>query len=221
MELKFGGERKKTERQPGIETMMLTWPECLYRERDGKIRLALLDEADRQGLTPEENKARRYLLEKRYGKTTKDGTPDKYMGAWLEVTFAYEGLKKKKEPSKSSVKSIDKILKSIGLDAYDFGEMGEKVLYDELYHMAVLFINLSLEDKQYSSVILGFGHISEDKLQRKIARDVVKTGYIVPEVVKFKHYELWEKAALEAYVDYFPDMEDYIEGLKSGEITMN
>ena len=37
-----------------VESMMLTWPECFYKEKEAETRFALLEEAQRQELTPEE-----------------------------------------------------------------------------------------------------------------------------------------------------------------------
>ena len=216
MDLEFG-KRGVSKEVPSIETKMLAWPECLYREKDENIRFQLVEEAEKQKLQPEETKIRRYLLDHRYEKPGKDGKrADNYMRIWLEISFAYESVRRGR-PSRSGIKGIEKALKKCGLLDFDFGEIGEKILYQEIYHMGVLYINLCLEDKQYNSVLLGLGHMSEDKVMRKIARDMVKVGYYVPEVVKFAHYEIWQKAVVDAYEDFCPDNHDYVEQLKSGE----
>ena len=215
MNLEFGQRAKKD--VVSVETKMLSWPECLYREKDAAERLALLAEAERQNLQPEETKLRRYLLDHRYQKGSKDKViPDNFMRVWLEVSFGYESIRKGKVPLRLE-KSISREMKKCGLLDYEFGELGEQILYHELYHMAVLYINLCLEDKQYRSLILGIGHMSDDKLSKKIARDMVKTGYLVPEAVKFPHYEVWERAVMDAYEGFYPDNADYVEQLKNGE----
>lgn len=219
MDLEFGGKGVKKEK-PSIETKMLAWPECLYREKDEKIRFQLLEEAERQELQMKETKIRRYLLDHRYEKPNREGKrPDHYMRLWLELAFAYECVRKGRL-SGSSEKKINKALELCGLKDYDFGDSGRMILYQEFYHMAVLYINLCLEDKQYKSIILGLGHMNSEKLSKKIARDVIKVGYFVPEFVKFPNYEIWEKAVMDAYGDFYPDNDEYVEALKNNEIMM-
>lgn len=71
-------EPKKKEEGPDLQQKMLNWPDCYYREREPRIRKQLLDEADRQHLTPEDNGMRRKLFTLRYGdgKLTGESVPD-------------------------------------------------------------------------------------------------------------------------------------------------
>lgn len=216
MEIAF---KKKTaeKEKPSIETMMVTWPECFYREGDAAVRLALLNEADKQGLTKEDNVIRRQLLEKRYPAIKKAGKMTKAdvgLRLWLTISFAGDTIKGDKVARRSE-KDILKEAKILGLDSLQ-GDQAERLLYRELYHIAFLYFNLSMGDKQYSSIILGFGHMSDKKVAQKLARDLAKVAVFVPDIVKFPHYEIWKEALCDAYRDGFPDEVDYLELLLKG-----
>ena len=205
-------KKKKTVEQerPSVAAMMNAWPDCFYNEGDAQIRRDLLDEADRQALTPEENALRRRLIDKRYVKVKKDGkmaTADMYLRLWFSISFAGDSMRGDKIPKRSE-KDIAKELKSLDITTLESEE--EKAL---LYHTATLYFSLSMGDKQYGSVILGFGRMSDQKVAQKIARDVVKVGCTVPELVRFTHYDIWQKALTDAYRDVFPDEADYLARL--------
>ena len=220
MDLTFG---KKTQGTgvPSAATMMVTWPECLYKEKEPMIRFMLLDEADHQGLTPDENVIRRRLMESRYPTFKKNArsTEDHYLKLWLFMSFAADNIKREKLP-RSAQKDILKLHKELGIGDLT-GETEQNLLYRELYHMTILYINLSLEDKRYGSLIFGFGRLSDDKLAKKIARDAYKVGHRVPELLKFANYEIWEKAVRDAYCEFFPDNREYLRGLIEGTAEEN
>ena len=212
MELTFGKKTKKEER-PSLKTLMVTWPECFYKEKEPALRLALLGEAERQGLTPQENVIRRKYIEKRYTKAGRDGsvTADLYLKLWLLMSYAADTTKKAKVP-RSAERDIRKLYKELGFDE-PISEEEKILLYQELYHMAILYINLSLEDKSYGSLLLGFGRMSDQKLAQKIGRDCYKVGYRVPEILKLENREFWEQVIQDAYGAYFPDEREYLTDL--------
>ena len=219
MELTFGKKTRQEER-PSIETLMVTWPECFYKEKEPAIRFALLEEAERQGLTPKENSFRRRLIEKRYTKGN-DGktTADLYLKLWLLMTYGADTTKKARLP-RSAEKDIRKLYKELGLEE-SYGEEEQILLYQEIYHMAILYINLSLEDKSYGSILLGFGRMSDQKLAQKVGRDCYKVGYRVPEILKFENYKFWEKVIQDAYGAYFPDEREYLSDLIAATEAQN
>ena len=209
-------KKKKTVEQerPSVAAMMNAWPDCFYNEGDAQIRRDLLDEADRQALTPEENALRRRLIDKRYVKVKKDGkmaTADMYLRLWFSISFAGDSMRGDKIPKRSE-KDIAKELKSLDITTLE-SEEEKALLYREFHHTATLYFSLSMGDKQYGSVILGFGRMSDQKVAQKIARDVAKVGCTVPELVRFTHYDIWQKALTDAYRDVFPDEADYLARL--------
>ena len=83
-----------------------------------------------------------------------------------------------------------------------------ELLYREFYHTAVLYINLGYKDKRYGSVMFGLGKLSDEKMEQKLCDDMFSVGYIVPEIVRFTRYEVWERAVKDAFTEYFPDGEE-------------
>ena len=200
--------RKKSEilkeKEEEILRRLLNWPECFYREREPKIRGQLLEAAEKQGLTPEENGIRRKLYERRYPSTGE--TKDNYLKAWLDLRFAYTqrgGLFGSTNPKK-----VTKVLDSIGFDELGDDPIYRSLLYQELYHLGMLYASLCSEDKNYRSVIFGLGTMSEEKLIRKIGAEFRDIGV---DVLKEFHvdgkYTLWTDALTAAYCDMFPDQE--------------
>lgn len=216
MELTF---KKKTDggTPQALETMMLAWPDCLYKEREPLVRFSLLEEAERQGLTPDENPVRRRLMEERYPGFKKGQlkSDDNYLRLWLFMSFAMDSVKRGKI-GRGARKDIMKLIDELGISAIK-GEHDQSLLYREIYHLAILYINLSLEDKRYGSLIFGFGRMSDDRLARKIGRDAYKAGYGVPDLLKFENYEIWERAVKDAYTEFFPDEKGYYQDLIDGK----
>jgi len=216
MDLKFKKKESIAER-PSIETRMRAWPDCLYREKEPLLRFELLREAEKQGLTPEENPLRRRLMEARYlgFKNGASKSDDNYLKMWIYMSFASDSAKRGKLPKRAQ-KDIMKVYDELGIrDMHSEEEL--LLLYREIYQMTLLYINLSLEDKRYGSVLFGFGRMSDERLARKIGGDVYKVGHNVPEILKFENYEVWEKAVKEAYLEVFPDEKDYLAALVAGE----
>ena len=221
MELNFKKETP-AKKEISVETMMLSWPDCLYHESEAENRLALLAEAEKEGLTPEDNKIRRFLLDKRYTPGKVKGKPfmDNYLGLWLSLSYSSENISQKGEMKKNFRRDIEKKAAALGIGDVDvFGERGDSLLYEEFYQTGMLFINISLNDKMYGAVFLGFGKISDDKMAEKLAYEFLKAAYLSPKAVKFPKYELWMTALQQSYRDYFPDYADRLDQMieKSGQ----
>lgn len=214
MEFKKPEMKKRTEEEE-IRSKMLAWPECYYREREGMIRLHLLEEAEKENLTPSENEIRRLLWERRYPglrKGDKSGNLDTYMRAWFEFRYAADNLDRMWS-YKRILKSIRKNLDLMGFpEAEKYGPAGREALYQEIHHMAMLYIALCTEDKTYNSFIMGMGKISEEKTIQKIAAEVTKVAQFVPERLNLREpCELWTKAILTAFKETFPDQADLLK----------
>ena len=142
MEFAKTSKELRAEKEEEIRRRLLNWPDCFYRERDPEVRRSLLDEAEKEGLTPEENGIRRKIFELRYPKS--GSVKDNFLKAWLDLRFAYTqkgGLFGGRNPKK-----VTKPLDEIG-----FAELGEdslyrSLLYQELYHLGMLYASLCLED---------------------------------------------------------------------------
>lgn len=199
--------RKKSEERAShaeeLKRRLLAWPECYYRERDPEVRRQLLEAADEEKLTPEENRIRHELYALRYPENGQ--VRDTYLKAWMELRFALTqkgGLIFKGDNPRKVTKELD----AIGFDRLGEDPLYRSLLYEELYHLGMLYATLCTEDKHYSSFIFGFGTLSEAKLARKIGaefRDIaVRT---IEEFHVGEKYRLWTDALTAAYNDLFPD----------------
>ena len=202
---------RKAEEKVDIAQRMLSWPECYYRERNALIRKQLLDEADRQGLTPEENVFRRKLFDLRYDKKLgPEGEPiDNYVKAWMELRFLSEGGEGLL--SRGNVKKLDKVMNGLGFGMTSNREE-ENLLFQEIYHLGLLYIALCQEDKNYNSVLFGFGTISGEKQAAKVAGEVRRVGKVPFEKYhREEEYSAFFKALKEAYYDMYPDFEGTLD----------
>ncbi len=202
-------EIKKEKNSPDISQRLLNWPDCYYRERDASIRKQLLDAADENGLTPEDNAFRRRLFEIRYPNEGSPSKPqiDNYLKAWMDLRFLDSdtgGLfRRKLVPVR-----VQKVLSEMGYDLPS-NKREENLLYQELYHLGMLYIALCQEDKNFNALFLGIGTISETTQAKKIASEY---RTVAVRVMKKFHAEeagaLFSRAVLQAYEDMFPDYAD-------------
>jgi hypothetical protein len=185
-----------------IEALLENWPDSYYEERDPVNRRRLLDAADEAGLTPEDNAVRRNLYKKRYGRERRGIVQDNYLRMWMDFTFFVRNGNPKRSLRRDQAK-IRKILKDTGFAEYaQADERAQQLLYRELYHLAMLYISVCVEDKGYNAVLLGFGHISNDRLIEKIEHDFRDVAVVLP-----RDWELAEEMALftRAVSDAFAD----------------
>lgn len=204
-------EKKKATADEDIQKRLLNWPDSYYRERDPKIRYQMLEEADRQNLTPEDNVIRHQMFKKRYPNFGKRNQPeaDTYLRAWMEMRFEVEngGGLFAKTRKKEALKALN------GMGYFDPKSTEESnLLYQELYHLGLLYISLCQEDKGYNSILFGFGQISDDKLARKIASEFKAVAVVAPGKVGLtKECRMWTSALREAFSDIFPDYAGILE----------
>ena len=206
MEFQKREVKKKVPAGNDIEQKLLNWPDSFYRERDPLVRKSLLDAADQNNMTPEDNEFRRKLLKIRYPKIDNPSLDqtDLYLRAWMDLRFLAtdgEGLFGRG----LNPKKVMKVLSGMGYDL-PADKREERLLYEELYHLGMLYIALCREDKTYNSLLLGLGTISETRQVNKIAAEFRNVGSNV-----MKKYHCTEEAALfskavhNAFADMFPD----------------
>lgn len=201
-------KKTRTPAPDGIEEIrrrLLGWPDCYYRERDPGIRLQLLNEAEREQLTPGENGIRRELYERRY--PSKGSVKDTYLRAWLDIRFMRDRNTSFFSRNNQQAQ-IKKILDGIGFDRLSDDKVYRGLLYQELYHLGMLYATLCQEDKGYGSLIFGIGHLSEEKLAQKIGAEFVDVA--VSTLKKYGvdgKYTLWSDALTAAYCDMYPEYE--------------
>ena len=91
-------------------------------------------------------------------------------------------------------------------ECLSYGETGANALYDELFNMTLLYIELCRRDKTYNSVLWGLGHISEDKQTQKIINEIKEIAEAIPAKVEAKEeLEPFSKAAMDALRSAYPN----------------
>ena len=179
------------------------WVEQFRRETEKEDRIEILDKAiAEEGLT-EENKLRKQVLETRYEENQKTKI-DHFIRGWM--TLAYLENETRSFFGKNRIKKeILKIRSDLMLDfAKEHGEMGQRVLYDEYYNTARLYMGLCEEDKSYSSILLGLGRMKPAKLIAKIAADLYHVSCEIPRTIGMEEeLKVFREALTEAFCDAY------------------
>ena len=181
------------------------WIEQYRREPEKEDRLEILEKAiAEEGLT-EENALRRQFFEARYEENkAKKLKIDHFIRAWMSLAYL-DNESKSFFGTKRIEKEITKIRSDFLLDlAKEHGETGQKVLYDEFYNTARLYMSLCEDDKSYNSILLGLGRMKPAKLVAKIAADLYHVSYEIPKTVGMEEeLKPFREALTEAFCDAY------------------
>jgi hypothetical protein len=195
-----------------VKRRVLNWPDCYYKERDPVIRRMLLDEAESQNLTPEDNVFREQLFSKRYEgfHPARGAKADRYLALWMDMRYSGQGGTGSLF-SRGNIRRIRKSMESIGYTK-DLTHEQQNLLYQELYHLGMLYIALCQEDKGYSALFFGMGKISDTQLVHKIGAEFRLVASTALEVLGAEDtYPIWKSAITDAYLDAFPGYEDSLK----------
>lgn len=182
---------KKAEEHKVIEEVNpYDWPENYYMETDPQKRKNILERRMAEGHPEEEqeNALRLELWEHRYEVMRNAKIKDCFIGAWMDLMLMKdqsEGRFGKKGLKKQALKAID----AMCLEKEE--HYGKELLLAELKHMALLYACASLTDRQYSSVLFGFGKMKKEKIDAKIIADMDAVASVVP-----KNLDLEQETAL-------------------------
>lgn len=183
-----------------------------YQEIDKDKRKALLDSAIAEdGMNPE-YELRKELWERRYGRREKEPEGiDYYIRGWMSVMY----LKQSATSffgKRSALKEIQKAKEDWNLDFLrEQGELGEKLLYQELFNMVKLYIYLCANDKNYKSTLFGLMQIDQKKLIEKMANDIYESSRTIPQILGMEEeLQVLRKAAEDAFCDVYPGEEQLI-----------
>lgn len=177
------------------------WVEQYRCELEKEDRKEILDKAiAEEGLT-EENALRKQYFEWRYEKNKKTEV-DRFIRGWMSLSYLDNEIKSM-FGKKRIKKAIEDIREDFHMDlAAGYGEMGQRVLYDEFYNTARLYISLCEEDKTYNSILLGLGRMKPAKLVAKIAADLYHVSCEIPrEIGMEEELKLFREALTEAFCD--------------------
>ncbi len=195
--------KKRLQEEEQIPAKPLNWPDDYYAETDAKERRRLLERAIKEELSPEEDAVRMKLWEKRYGK--REGV-DEFLASWLNLQFFANTLKNDRglRWHKKEVRQIEDMLSRDIEEAY--GEVGARLIYLELYHLADQYITICRRDKRYASLLFGMGSMNEGRLKKKIALDLYNVCFCIPSSLRDrKDFDRLRQAAGDCYCAHFPE----------------
>lgn len=185
------------------ETVYENWLEGYYNSVTAEEKQPYLE----KGLALEssrENELRRKLFDLRY--RDQDGRitgADKFMEYWIELRYQEEQMGRV-FGRKRAEKEVRKIMDGLLLTK-ELPEAMKPVLLQEYINVAAIYIELCQKDRNYRSLLLGFGSLKEETLAVKIARDVYKTAVEIPAWLGMeKEFSLLARAAKAAYLNAFP-----------------
>ena len=180
------------------------WPDNYYMEtnplRREELLKARLEEDD-----SEENQIRYQLWQSRYnGPGKKKAGADYYMRALLSMGAFVE-----KKSSFLGKKTYQKGVRMLR-DTFCLDLLKEKPQYaylwrDEFVHLWSIYIEACRDDRNYSSIMLGVGRMSQGSLVSKIKHDIHQKSVILPEELGLSEELIqFRQAAREAFSYYYP-----------------
>ncbi|MCR5108815.1 MAG: hypothetical protein K6B28_11715 [Lachnospiraceae bacterium] len=188
--------------------MEAVWTYEYRRETDRKKRKEILKNREAESPGSSDVEIRQKLWEKRYDK--KNGYDIDY---FIRGLVNLQSLKRRvylpgeKKRLKKEIESIKKDWQFAECEAY--GETGANALYDELYNMTLLYIEICQRDKVYNSVLWGIGHISKEKQEQKIIDEIHEIAETIPEKIEAgEELDPFKKAALDALGSIYTDSVD-------------
>ena len=92
-----------------------------------------------------------------------------------------------------------------------YGETGEKILEQEFRNLTWVYAHLCQTDKSYSSVFFGIGHMKEDTLISKIARDCWHVAYEIPQMLeKVEEFRIFTRGVTEGFCEIYPEQRHFL-----------
>ena len=183
-----------------------------------KRRQILNDAIEAEGMSPE-NELRSRLYEARFGLNEKSET-DVFIRGWMTL-YNLPNLAKGLFGKKRMRKNLDSVAADWKTEmAASYGSIGDEVLYQELFHMVMVYIHLCMTDRNYYSVVFGMGRMQDSTLTAKIAGDVFRVAVDIPQQYGCEQeFPLLARAAEDAFSTAFPDDTDIYMNLKKKRKT--
>ncbi len=193
-------------REKDYSRLLIDWPYEYVRMKSPVERKRLLDAAIEAGIDPEGNEIRLMLWNRRYPEGVE---ADEYLKAWMYFDFVADSLKSWFGKGKR-LKETKQYLDTMGIYAVkEYGELGDRILYEEMYHLVYNYIQLCGDDRNYGSLILGLGKMSKESYALKVANNLCRVCHKVAYGLELQEeFGVLQKAAMEAYYDSFPEYEE-------------
>ena len=179
--------KKVEEKKVEEEVNPYDWPESYYMETDPEKRKQLL-EARNDPEEAELNRLRLELWNLRYETMRNGKMRDRFVAGWMELILMREQVKGK-FGKRTLRKNALHALEQMGI--FQMEHFGKELLLEELKHVVLLYCCSSMTDRQYNSVIFGFGKMKKDTVEKKIMGELRAVIVDIPE-----NLELFDEMAL-------------------------
>ena len=180
-----------------------------YQETDKEKRKKILEAAiEAEGMNPEDE-LRLELWERRYGRREKEPEGiDRYIRGWMGMVYLNQSsmtfLVKRR-----AVREIRKVKEDWDVELLKGrGELGEKLMYQELYNLIRFYMELCATDRNYTTTLFGMMRMDEEKVVQKIAKEIYTVAYEIPKSLDMEEeFQILRRAARDAFADQYPRQE--------------
>lgn len=186
-----------------------------YQETNKDKRKKILEAAiEEEGMNPEDE-LRLELWERRYGqrKNEPEGI-DRYIRGWMGMLYL--------DQSASFFSGKRKALREIRKVKEDWneellkgkGELGEKLMYQEMYNMIKLYMELCVTDRSYTTTMFGMMRVDEKKIVQRMEKEIYVVTCEIPRNLGMQEeFQILRKAAKDAFTDQYQSPESFIRAM--------
>lgn len=186
----------KDQKPPQEERNPYDWPKNYYMEADAGKRLLLLEERVSQGDEGEDNLLRMEIWNRRYESVRRRNSGQKYKDKYLAGLFRLLMLAEESSRSFGKKKVMHEtvdVLEQLGISQEE--HFTRVLLLEELKHLFLVYAAACMSDRQYSTVMFGLGRMSREKIEQKLADDIYRIIYRLPENMNLqKEFDLLTQA---------------------------
>lgn len=182
-----------------------------YQETNKDKRKKILEAAiEEEGMNPE-NELRLELWERRYGQ--KGNEPegiDRYIRGWMGMLYLNQSASLF-SGKRRAVRELRKVKEDWNEELLKGkGELGEKLMYQEMYNMVKLYMKLCATDRNYTTTMFGMMRMDEKKVVQRMEKEIYMVTCEIPRNLGMEEeFQILRKAAKDAFTDQYQEPESF------------
>lgn len=182
-----------------------TWIREFYNETDPEARLEILND---HKLEDEIGLFMGKLWIARYGK--RKPKKDLFMGYLMQMKSLSE--RNAMDIGGSKKKELYEIINGLYLfNACERSAKEQEILFLEMKNVFLKFIETSKNGRGFTSAVFGLGQLSDEGVAKKIAEQISAIAFYTPHMFHLdREFEIFQKAALSAYREKYPNREHFL-----------
>ena len=202
-----------------VDAKLENWPGSYYEEKEAVNRKALLEEALKRDLpTNDDDLIRKKLFDLRYVKAKDSEVENLYYDMFMRAYFELRqtALRGRLSSRRIALRDVKKSLKAIGYLDEDGNMAGYRdILTNEIKHMAMYYIDISMHDRMYTSILWGFGTRKKADVHKKIAREFYEATDLLAFKINDKEIlSVWIDGLLLGFKESIPDWENILSQIR-------